>query len=92
MLRATGRHRAAILDALADYRPPGYLASVRAVTMAELAPGMLAEHDITSRAGVVLVRAGTEMTHPLLDRLRRFALGVGVTLPIVVRVSARDGL
>ncbi len=64
----------------------------RTISMMELATTMVADEDIKSRSGLLLLPSGQEVTYTVLARLRNFALGVGIVEPIRVRirVESRD--
>jgi response regulator RpfG family c-di-GMP phosphodiesterase len=62
----------------------------RAVTITNLAIGMVLETDVLSAKGIRLVPKGTEITGTLLERLRTIANGVGVAEPIRVMVTLRE--
>jgi response regulator RpfG family c-di-GMP phosphodiesterase len=63
---------------------------VQALQLAELRGLMTLDEDVVSKAGGVLVRKGTRLNGPLLERLHNFARGVGVVEPIRVRVAGRS--
>lgn len=52
----------------------------------EAISGMVAEEDILTRSGSVLVRAGADITETVVQRLRNFAGSQGVQEPITVSV------
>ncbi len=58
----------------------------RAVTVKDLAVGMVIDEDVLSSKGLRLTKRGQEVTHSLLLRLRSCADGIGVIEPINVRV------
>jgi DNA-binding NarL/FixJ family response regulator len=62
----------------------------RAVTVNNLAVGMILEADVLSTKGIRLVPKGAEITGSLLGRLRTIASGVGVAEPIKVSVMVRE--
>ncbi len=63
------------------------------IGVSELKAGMVADEDIWSKEGTLLVPKGQEVTHPLLARLRNFSKGpdieTGVAEPFRVRVVSR---
>lgn len=73
-----------IIDALATWDGINIEVVIRDVTIAELLPGMVTEMDVTTTNGNVLVKAGTEITETVLQRLRNFAATQGVGEPITV--------
>jgi hypothetical protein len=62
----------------------------RAVSVNNLAVGMVLEGDVQSIKGIRLVPKGAEITASLLGRLRTIASGVGVAEPIRVSVLVRE--
>jgi len=62
----------------------------RAVTLRDLAVGMMIDADVMSQRGTRLVPRGTEITSTVLERLRAVAGGVGVIEPIRVSVKVLD--
>jgi DNA-binding NarL/FixJ family response regulator len=62
----------------------------RAVSVNNLAVGMVLEGDVQSTKGIRLVPKGAEITGSLLGRLRTIASGVGVAEPIRVSVLVRE--
>src|SRR6185295_19411212 len=59
----------------------------RAVSLRDLAVGMMIDADVMSQRGTRLVPRGTEITSTVLERLRAVAGGVGVVEPIRVSVK-----
>jgi len=72
------------LDGL-QVRPPA--SRRQAVTVDELAPGMILDQDVRSRKGGLLVTKGHEVTIATRAHLRRWASGVGVEEPIRVQIA-----
>jgi len=62
----------------------------RAVSLRDLAVGMMIDADVMSQRGTRLVPRGTEITSTVLERLRAVAGGVGVVEPIRVSVKVLD--
>jgi CheY-like chemotaxis protein len=86
-LRESGRYAeelvAAVLDAAQVLTPKGTPQELR---VAQIKPGMVLDEDVTTTAGLVLVRKGERVTEVLARRLENFARSVGVTEPIKVLV------
>ena len=61
---------------------------VKELTIGNLTPGMYAHEEILSTNGTLLVPKGGEITHPLIQRLKNFANGVGVREPVRVLVPS----
>jgi response regulator RpfG family c-di-GMP phosphodiesterase len=64
------------------------VAAFRLVKVDELQTGMTFEEDVRAHNGSVLMRAGTDVSVVVLERLYRFASGVGVVQPIRVKTAA----
>lgn len=80
-----GRYEPALIEALAEMR--GARASrVVSVTPAQLDIGMVLADDLKGRGGVLIVPRGTEVTAPLLERVRNFPAGF-VSGTLRVRVA-----
>lgn len=60
----------------------------RLVKVDELQTGMIFEEDVRAHNGSVLMRAGTDVSVVVLERLYRFASGVGVVQPIRIKTAA----
>jgi response regulator RpfG family c-di-GMP phosphodiesterase len=60
-------------------------AASRSVTVAQLKVGMVLLNDVVSTSGAVVVPAGREVTDLVLERLRKFSEGVGISEPIYVQ-------
>lgn len=66
------------------------LVMTREVKLRDLAIGMMIDADVMSARGIRLIPRGTEVTSPVLDRLKAVAAGVGVNEPIRVSVKVLD--
>jgi len=62
---------------------------IKNITVSELKIGMIADEDIRSKGGFLLVSKGQAVTHPLYVRLRNFSKGIGVEEPFRVRLGLR---
>lgn len=81
-----GRYEPALLDALASWREASET-RIASVALAELVPGMILMDDMTAAiGGVLVVSRGTEVTAPLVERVRNFPAGF-VNGPLRVRIS-----
>jgi CheY-like chemotaxis protein len=58
------------------------------ITLAQLMPGHVLEKDVTGRNGNLLLARGHTMTSSLIQRLRQFSLGAGVSEPLCVRIPS----
>lgn len=54
------------------------------VTLDELKEGMLLAEDIRTKKGQLLITKGNTVTAPLIERLKNFAVNVGIREPILV--------
>lgn len=59
-----------------------------AVAVKDLHPGYLILSDVMSMDDILIVKAGTAISLPLLERLRNFASMAGVREPVTVRMPA----
>ena len=75
-----------ILVALNSWPGADEEAVVQEVALRGLVVGMVAENDIVTKAGTLLVRSGTDITETVIDRLRNFANSQGIDEPITVSV------
>lgn len=90
MRETKGVYNPDLLDILEKAPIPGIddvlNGSVKNLNVSELNVGMFAIEDILTTAGTLLVPKGSEITQPLLARLRNFVHGVGIAEPIEVLV------
>ena len=75
-----------IVSAVEDLvlRPPKYQVNLLGVD--RLDAHMILDQDVHAKSGALLVAKGQELTFPVLERLRRWARGIGVREPIRVVV------
>lgn len=78
---------ATIADALRTARIFAGETVIRAIALAELAPGMVLDEDLKSSNGIRLVPQGHEVTNTVMARLSSVAAGVGLKEPFRVRVQ-----
>ncbi len=78
----------AVADALRRTRLVETEIVVRAIGLADLAPGMVLDEDLKSKNGIRLVPQGQEVTNAVMVRLRSVAGGVGIREPFRVRMQA----
>lgn len=84
LARLTPTHPGAILESLAGWGGATDQATIREVGLAQLVIGMVVERDIVTANGNLLVKAGSDLTETLVQRLRNFARTHGVEEPITV--------
>jgi hypothetical protein len=67
----------------------------RELSLRDVQPGMIFASDVTTRAGVLLIARGQEVTESLVERIRNFSGALGVREPVRVVVgpatAARPG-
>lgn len=76
-----------VLAAFESFRAGGGSSSVMGLPIAQLTVGMIADEDVLAVSGSVIVPKGTELGVVTLERLRKFALGIGVREPVRVRME-----
>jgi len=92
MLQRQGCYDPAVIQAasasLDVYLPGAFFPAPQdlALTVKDLHPGYLIQSDVNSTDGVLIVKAGTTISLPMLERLRNFASVTGVQEPIIVRI------
>ncbi len=79
-----GTYPSEILDAIGSWAGIVDQIDTREFTVSQLHPGMVAEQDILTTTGGLLVQSGTELTETLIHRLANFAARQGVNQPITV--------
>lgn len=75
-----------VVEALGGFRGHERGHEIKALHIRELRTFMILDEDIRNRSGNVVVPKGTEVTGPLIERLKNFAQGVGIIEPIRVRI------
>ena len=75
-----------VVAALRDVQALQEESIVRMVTVPEMNAYMTLEQDVVANNGTTVVRKGLDLSVPTIERLRRFAQGVGIVEPIRVRV------
>jgi response regulator RpfG family c-di-GMP phosphodiesterase len=91
MRKRQGDYSPMLLDTLARGGDPFASWTTIPRTVAQLESSMVADQDIVSRNGVLLARAGEQLSLPALERIRRLAAHAGVDEPIRMRVPAEPG-
>jgi hypothetical protein len=82
--RWKGEYNPYLLDTLDAAGEPSSSWAPASVPAAKLDTSMVADEDICARNGQVLVPKGEQLTCPLLERLRSFAMAVGIIEPVKV--------
>lgn len=91
MQRRMGWYDPKVLTALFDclqiqrLDPQAEALRVHTVPLEEIGPGCVLMDDVRTAEGILIVTAGTQVTAPLLNRLRNFAATCGVAGPLRVR-------
>ena len=76
----------AFLETLTDFRASLALSTVRALRIAQMTSQMQLEEDVRTKAGVVVVPKGRELSMVLLERLCKFSNAGTLVEPVRVRV------
>jgi len=88
MREKKGVYNTELIDILERVTIPGiddvHTGNVRGLEIWKLKAGMYANEDIYTLTGVLIVPKGTEITNPLIVRLRNFSNGVGIKEPIQI--------
>jgi FixJ family two-component response regulator len=79
-----------ILDALARWPLLNEELAIKQVRIKELREGMVVEAHIYATNKQLLVRAGSELTDPLIQRLRNFYRSRGVVEPVTVSLPKKS--
>ena len=85
-MRQTGLYHPVLLDALETVEVRTIERKVLMRLVSELNTTMVANQDICTRTGVLLLPKGEELTMPMIERLRGFAATVGISQPISVLI------
>ncbi|MFQ5767981.1 MAG: hypothetical protein ACE5ID_08365, partial [Acidobacteriota bacterium] len=85
--KEAGKEHGPLLEALENVKVPSAGRFVKAVGVKDLVAGMILDQDLHASNGLLLVTRNQEITLPLIERLRRFADGVGVEEPFRVLVD-----
>ncbi len=83
----TGRVRPALLDALDECARLREGATIE-IQLAALGAGMTLADDVVTDRGVLLAKAGQDVTPGVLERIRNFALGEGIRTPLRVYAAS----
>lgn len=62
--------------------------TIQEIGLHGLVTGMVAEIDIVTRTGTLLVRSGTDITETVIQRLRNFANSQGIDEPVTVSIRS----
>ena len=89
LARMTPTHPESIVKALSTWEGADDQAVVREVALTRLVVGMIAERDIVTPSGNLLVKSGSDITETLVQRLRNFSRTHGVEEPITVSLPSR---
>jgi response regulator RpfG family c-di-GMP phosphodiesterase len=82
--------RPSLMYALRSFAGAGEREVVRAIQVRELAPGMIFDEEVRARHGALLVGKNRTADPVTIERLKRFAAGIGVIEPFRVRVTLAD--
>jgi response regulator RpfG family c-di-GMP phosphodiesterase len=76
-----------VLVALESYRPKIVNSVSRTLKLADLQTGMIADEDLRTKNGMLLVQRGQEITFTVLTRIRNFAREMELVEPFMVKVE-----
>lgn len=92
-LRGAGRFDLRMLDAIESYSPTRVEFDARLLLIRQLRPGMVLDEDVVSKVGNVLIlKAGTTLTHTWIERIGNFAQTRGAPERIRVRIPRLAGI
>ena len=86
-MRLAGCFSPRLLDALETAEMQSVEQQVQFLRVHYLKPAMVANQDIYTNSGVLLVSKGKDLTLPMIEKLRGFAKSVGIPQPISVLVA-----
>jgi hypothetical protein len=78
---------AELVHALASIKPESAKMELRKLSASSLATGMILQQEVRTRAGVLVVAKGQEMTHSLMIKLDNFSRAGTIDKEITVLVS-----
>jgi hypothetical protein len=76
-----------ILSAIESYKMGADEAMFKILPIAQLTVGMVCDEDVLATSGSVVIPKGIELGVMTLERLRKFALNMGVREPVRVRIG-----
>lgn len=79
-----------IVADLSDFEPETNRMEVRDCPIAELESGMILEKEVRTRAGLLVVAKGQEVTYPLLVRLKNFLQRGAIANSVLVLATPRS--
>lgn len=85
----TGRHQPRLLQAMSGFRFERHEV-VANLALDELRAGIVVDEDVVTLDDKVLIRADTELTQVLVQRLRNFHATVGIREPVRVRLAREE--
>lgn len=85
-MRQAGLFHSRLLDALETAEVRSVERNARLLRISELNTTMVANQDICTNNGVLLLPKGEELTMPMIEKLRGFAKTVGIPQPLSVLV------
>jgi FixJ family two-component response regulator len=92
-MQASRRYESRIVAALESLKPGAPAINSRMVRIADLEPGMIANEELRSNAGLLLAANGQELSYPLVVRLQNFhrSREIKDALRVLVSSSAAAG-
>jgi len=81
-----GQYHPLLLKALATVKQVEREMQVRQLKVHEIKPFMIADEEVRTKTGVLLMAPGQEVSNPILERLSSFSRTVGVVEPVRMRI------
>jgi hypothetical protein len=92
-IRARQKHNLSLIATLQTAEVPEFEAQARMIEVRDLRFGMVLNCEVRAKNGLLLFGKGQEVTEALIERLKNFAVSMGVVQPfsvILPRASARE--
>ncbi len=85
-IKGKRKYNPELITALRTAELPEYGGQARLVKLEDLRCGMVIDGEVQAKNGILLYAKGQEVTQTLIERLRNFALSVGIVEPFPVLV------
>jgi len=87
MRQREGVYHPELLNCLAGMHKVDRSMEIRAIYIKDLIAGMIADEDILTSSGLLLIAKGQEVSLPMLERLRSFSRTTDIIEPFRMRIS-----
>jgi len=87
MRQRDGVYHPALLKCLASMHKVDRSMKIRAIYIKDLSAGMVADENILTTSGLLLIAKGQEVSHPMLERLRSFSRTTDIIEPFRMRIA-----